>query len=122
MIDVKIFKHKNLQNTSSFLNSVKRKLHTINIFHTDGYTAYKTYLTMNKLKHTSTKDNTTQVESFNSILRGFIAPLVRRTKCVTHSVTKLYNRLFTFLFFYNKKINNFLDFIFYCCNSTKLFS
>jgi len=110
MIDIKLVKHRNLQNTTSFINGIRNKIQTINNYHTDAYKGYKTYFIMNNLNHTLTKDETTQVESFNSILRGFIAPLVRRTKCVTHSIKKLYNRLYTFLFFYNKKINNFLQF------------
>ena len=99
MIDIKLFKHKNLQNTTSFINALRNKISSINNFHTDGYKGYKTYFTMNNLNHTTTKDETTQVESFNSILRGFVATLVRRTKCVTHSIKKLYDRLYCFLFF-----------------------
>ena len=76
---------------------------------------------MNNLQHTNTKDNTTQVESFNSIFRGFIAPLQRRTKCVTHSISKLNDRLFAFLFFYNKKIINFLHFKNFCCKFVPVF-
>ena len=122
MIDIKLFKHKNLQNTTSFINALRNKISSINNFHTDGYKGYKTYFTMNNLNHTTTKDETTQVESFNSILRGFVATLVRRTKCVTHSIKKLYDRLYCFLFFYNKNLINFLQFKFFCINFTNAFS
>ena len=105
-----------------YINKIRNKNLNIINYHTDGYKGYKTYFTLNNLNFTLTKDQTTQVESFNSILRGFIAPLVRRTKCVTHSIRKLYNRLYSFLFFYNKNLINFLQFNFFCINFTNAFS
>jgi hypothetical protein len=65
---------------------------------------------MNKLKYTLTKDKTTHVESFNSILRGNLPSLVRKTKVVNHSARMLYKKLYLFLFFYNNKIIKYVDF------------
>lgn len=92
----------------------------INDYHTDAAPQYIKYFKKKKvddkhLSHTSTKDETTQVESFNSIIRGSLAPLVRRTKVVTRSVTNLYNNLYTSFVFYNKKIKSIVDFLKFSC-------
>lgn len=111
MIDFKIVKYRNLKTTSSFIDGIKNMYNTINQYHTDNFGNYKTYFKMNNMSnYTLTKDNTTQVESFNSILRGFVPALVRKTKCVTHSISNLYKRLHLFLFFYNKKVKNYFLF------------
>lgn len=67
------------------------------------------------LSHTTTKDKTTQVESFNSIIRGKLSAMVRRGKCITHSLTNLYRNLHTIFFLYNKKIKSFMDFLKFSC-------
>ena len=117
-----IVKKRNFYNTCTFINDVRNLVPVITNYHTDNFNNYINYFKMTNLNHTTTKDETTQVESFNSIMRGFIAPLVRRTKCVIHSLEKLYDRLFTFFFFYNKKIRSFLDFKNYCTTFVSVFS
>lgn len=89
-------------------------------YHTDAAQNYKSYFKQKRkegelLSHTTTKDKTTQVESFNSIMRGTLSSLVRRGKCITHSVSNLYRNLHTIFFLYNKKIKNFIDFLKFSC-------
>ena len=60
---------------------------------------------------TISKDQTTQVESFNSDLRHFLPFLHRKTKNYIKSIELTISKLNLFIYFYNKKIKNFLFFL-----------
>jgi IS1 family transposase len=96
-----------------FIDSIvdDKDLQVIN-YHTDAAKQYTEYFENNDdLNHTKTKDKTTNVESFNSILRGYVASLVRKTKVVNRSISNLYNNIYVFSTLYNKNIKSFLDFL-----------
>ena len=89
-------------------------------YHTDAAKQYIEYFKKNDdLSHTKTKDKTTRVESFNSILRSYIGSLVRKTKVVNRSLTNLYNNIYVFSTLYNKNIKSFLDFLNFSCTFAK---
>ncbi len=54
---------------------------------TDNYDAYKTVILPNK--HILGKQDTTQVESNNGIMRHYLAKLRRKTKCYVKSIENL---------------------------------
>ncbi len=82
------------------------KFNIINI-HTDGFSAYRNIITNYNL--TTTKDQTTQIESFNSIIRSFLPRFHRKTKAYTKSLKSLNIILNLFFNFYNKKHNKYFD-------------
>lgn len=83
------------------------KFNIINI-HTDNFKAYKSVI-KNNYNLTTTKDQTTQIESFNSVIRSFLSRFNRRTKSYTKSLRSLELTLLTFFNFYNKKNEKYLD-------------
>ncbi len=83
-----------------------RKLKIINI-HTDGFIGYRKLITNYNL--TTTKDQTTQIESFNSVVRSFLPRFHRKTKAYTKSIEALDLTLNTFFNFYNKKSKKYFD-------------
>lgn len=86
----------------------------LTVCNTDGYKGYSSFFKDKKeIIHTTTKAKTTNVESFNSILRANIPSLARKTKVVNRSNTELYNKIYTFCVIYNRKIKNILDFLNY---------
>ena len=104
-----------------FIDSIvdDKELQVFN-YHTDAAKQYIEYFKKNDdLSHTKTKDKTTRVESFNSILRGYIGSLVRKTKVVNRSLTNLYNNIYVFSTLYNKNIKSFLDFLNFSCTFAK---
>ena len=85
-------------------NALFDKLKGLNIkrLHTDNCNVYKKI--QKKYKPTYTKDQTTQVESFNSILRDEISRLRRKTKAYSKSMIMIFKELRIFLEFYNRKL------------------
>ena len=79
----------------------------INNIHTDNCKVYNKI--PKKYNHTTSKNQTTQVESFNSILRT-IPCLVRKTNAFNKSFDSLFKKLNVFLHFFNKNVRNFLTF------------
>ena len=96
-------------------NILLERLKKLNIknLHTDACKVYNKI--PKKYKPTISKDQTTQVESFNSDLRHFLPFLHRKTKNYLKSKELLINRLNLFIYLYNKKIKNFFFFIKECC-------
>ena len=84
-------------------------------YHTDGFKEYDVFFNHIKenqdIKHTTTKNQTTQVESFNSVLRNYVPSLTRRTKVVNRSNTMLYKITYAVCALYNRKIKSFNDFL-----------
>ena len=76
--------------------SVLRKLidkigeNNLKIVRTDGNFAYEEELSMNAdIKHVINKSETCLVESYNSVLRYYLARLHRKTKCYSKSIQML---------------------------------
>ena len=117
LIKMNVVLNKKQETFNDFIDSIKNdKSLQVSNYHTDSANQYLDYFKNNsELNHTKSKDKTTNVESFNSILRGYITPLVRRTKSVTRSVTNLYNNIYVFSSLYNKKIRSFVDFLKFNC-------
>jgi insertion element IS1 protein InsB len=69
--------------------------YNINYFCTDGYGAYSKYRISKK--HTTTKAETSLVESFNSLIRHYLARFNRRTKRYSKSLSMIVDSL-TLLF------------------------
>jgi hypothetical protein len=108
---------------NAFIGKVVEDFPQVNHYHTDTYTGYTNYFKQNNwFIHTTTKNKTTKVESFNSILRGNNPSLFRKTKVVNRSNSNLYNRIYTFCVLYNRKIKSFLDFKIFCCIFVKSMS
>ena len=83
------------------------KLNIINI-HTDDFNAYKSVIS-NNYNLTTTKDQTTQIESLNSVVRSFLPRFRRKTKAYTKSIYALFISLVAFFNLYNKKIKKYFD-------------
>ena len=83
-----------------------RKLKIKNL-HTDACSVYS--IINKKYNPTITKDQTTQVESFNSVLRHYLPFLCRKTKMYSKCIYMLISKLDTFLYLHNKNIKNYLD-------------
>jgi IS1 family transposase len=93
------------------------KLNIINI-HTDDFNAYKSVIG-NNYNLTTTKDQTTQIESLNSVVRSFLPRFRRKTKSYTKSIYALFISLVAFFNLYthyvglpngsNKKIKKYFD-------------
>ena len=112
MINFDVVEHRTYPKISSLIKRIHNEGKNVTNYHSDDMGSYKTYAKYHKdLNWTFTKDKTTMVESVNSILRGYIAPLVRRTKCVTHSLKALYNKIWLLFYYRNKNIKNFVDFL-----------
>ena len=58
---------------------------------------------------TTTKDQTTQIESLNSVVRSFLPRFKRKTKAYSKSIYDLYISLVAFFNLYNKKIKKYFD-------------
>ena len=68
IIDFMIVKHRTKYNTKRFIDRIRKNYPDTTDYHTDCFNNYKSYFDKEKdLNHTNTKDNTTQVESFNAI-------------------------------------------------------
>jgi len=62
----------------------KLKKYNIKNIHTDNFKAYKKVIG-NNYNLTTTKKETTQIESFNSVVRSFLPRFHQKTKCYTKS-------------------------------------
>jgi IS1 family transposase len=102
------------RNKPTFNRLFKRlKRHTIGVISTDEYRVY------NKINeeytHTNTKNLTTNIESFNSIPRGFLGRFHRKTKIVSKCKDMVVNMLHLFFLFRNrniKKLSDYMNFIY----------
>ena len=80
--------------------------------HTDKCSVYSD---ISSIYHpTTTKNETTQVESFNSDLRHYLPFLRRKTKNYVKSIRLLDSKLKFFLYFYNKNIKKYFFYIKEC--------
>jgi len=79
----------------------------MNNIHSDNAKVYRKI--PKKYNPTVTKDETTQVESFNSIMRLEIARFRRRCKSYSKSIDMIKSELKLFLLFYNKKARKHLE-------------
>lgn len=111
LIDMEVVDFRTKNTIHNFIDRL-RSSNNIEHYHTDKFKQYKSYFDMNNnLSISYTKNQTTRVESFNSILRQFISPLKRKSKSINHSNSRLYKVIYTFGVIYNKKIKSFMDFI-----------
>ena len=115
MLDIKVVGSRRYAEIKEFIEDLDKFSDDKTIFHTDGYKAYSKHFTETKQKHTINKRNTTQVESFNYILRMNNSSLHRRSRSVCHSKSSLHNVLKAMCFLYNKKIKNIYQFLNLCC-------
>jgi len=81
---------------------------TIKNSHTDNCKVYAKI--PKRYNHTTTKDKTTQVESFNARLRHFLPFLHRKTKNYAKSIELIIKKLEVFIFLHNKNIKKYLDY------------
>jgi len=80
--------------------------------HTDNAKVYKRI--NKKYNNTGEKSQTTQVESFNSVLRTYVSPLIRRTKSYVKCIYNIISELKSFLLLYNKKLKKDLEIRNFC--------
>ena len=74
----------------------------IKIYYTDGYKAYNEMI--DKSKHIIGKNFTTNIESFNSLIRHYLARFRRRTRCYSKSLSMVYCTVLLFINKYNKNL------------------
>lgn len=106
--------HISLKRTKKEFNKLYKRLKKfkINNIHTDKCKVYDCISSI--YNPTKTKNETTQVESFNADLRHYLPFLRRKTKNYIKSIKLLDSKLKLFLYFFNKKIKNYLFFIKEC--------
>jgi IS1 family transposase len=92
------------------LKVLMNRLNKLNIvtIHTDNFKAYKTVID-NNYNLTTTKDQTTQIESLNSVVRSFLPRFKRKTKAYSKSIYALYISLVALFNLYNKKIKKYFE-------------
>ena len=79
----------------------------IGTIHTDNLKAYN--IVESKYNRTTTKDQTTQIESFNGVNRSFSSALKRKTKAFYKTDKELILRLTVMFRIYNNKKKQYLD-------------
>jgi IS1 family transposase len=97
---------KRTQKEAESLRKDLKKYNIINL-HTDNCKIYKHY--SKKHIHTVTKNETTQVESVNSVVRSYLGRFKRKGKGFTKSVDSMKRVLYVFFAIYNQKFKKYFD-------------
>lgn len=84
------------------MNSLFAQCPCLDTVHSDGYKPYIKYMEKNKpgLHHTTSKDKTTHIESFNSVIRDKLACFNRRSFNIAKKVDNLLKLFKLFIYKY----------------------